>query len=48
MKPDYLASRASTPGVGRADRHWPLPVLVLFLAFQQWFVRSAAATGIKG
>jgi len=25
-----------------------LPVLVLFLAFQQWFIRSVAATGIKG
>ncbi len=25
-----------------------LPVLVLFLAFQRWFIRSVAATGIKG
>lgn len=25
-----------------------LPVLVLFLAFQGWFIRSVAATGIKG
>ncbi len=25
-----------------------LPVLLLFLAFQRWFIRSVAATGIKG
>jgi len=25
-----------------------LPVLILFLAFQRWFIRSVAATGIKG
>lgn len=25
-----------------------LPVLVLFLAFQRWFIQSVAATGIKG
>jgi multiple sugar transport system permease protein len=25
-----------------------LPVLVLFLAFQRWFIRGIATTGIKG
>jgi multiple sugar transport system permease protein len=25
-----------------------LPILVVFLLFQRWFVRGVAATGIKG
>jgi multiple sugar transport system permease protein len=43
---------------GQAPRHWgpimafasmvTIPILMVFLLFQKWFLRSVASTGVKG